>query len=216
MGFSHWVVAVAGLPPEDLAGRLGHAMSDRTATYETAVTSETPGLCVSPAIGGWTFLIGKDARLLPGDDALSRLSEGTRVLTLFVEEHSMSFETSCWTGGTYTWAVIAYEGLFVIGDPPPPFGELVGALREGEQVVSALNELTGPPEEMWEELGFDPAGMPAVRAAALGLPVRAAEPAPRFGVHTYLPAVVIFERLTGHGYDGNDPLHHASFGVLAS
>jgi hypothetical protein len=216
MGFSHWVIAVADLPPEDLVGRLGRTMSDQVATYETATTWETPGLCVSPVIGGWTFLVGKDARVFPGDDALSRLSKGTRLLALSVEEHVMEFETSCWTDGAYAWEVIGYESLFVIGDPPPPFGELVGALWEGKHVISALNELTGPPEERWEELGFDPAGLPTVRAAALGLPVREAEPVPEFAVHPYLPAVVIFERLTGHSYDGNDPLHDVTFNVLSS
>jgi hypothetical protein len=91
----------------------------------------------------------------------------------------------------------------------------VSALWEGKRVVSTLNELTGPPEERWEELGFDPARLPTVRAAALGLPVREAEPVPEFAVHTYLPAVVLFERLTGHRYDGNDPLHDATFSVLS-
>jgi hypothetical protein len=81
-------------------------------------------------------------------------------------------------------------------------------------VMYALDELSGPPPELWDELGFDGADLPTARAAALGLTVRQARPAPAFESFPYRPAVEIFARLTGHEYDQEDQLHATQLRVL--
>ncbi|MBC6459522.1 hypothetical protein [Actinomadura sp. HBU206391] len=212
MGFSHTLVAVRDLSPDEAAARLGRSPSGETTDLETATTGETPGWCVSAPIDGWTFLVDKGTGLLTDEDGLARLSAGTRLLTFFVEEHVMAFGTTCWTDGAYAWEVLAQDGdLYVIGDPPP-FGELVSGFREGPGVVAALDEVTAPPPEMWEELGFDGNARPSARAAALGLAVRRAEPAEETSYHQ--PAVEIFARLTGHVYDRAGALHDVELQVL--
>ncbi|MGI8330391.1 hypothetical protein ACRYCC_10540 [Actinomadura scrupuli] len=191
MGFSHGLVAIHDLSPDEVAARLGRAVGDRTMGLGVAPTHDSPGWCASPPIDGWTFLVDKTQEVLFDEHGLARLSAGTRLLTLHIEEHVMGFGTTCWTEGSFTWKVIAAaenNGLYVIGDPPP-FGDLVGDLHEGPDVVYALDELSGPPPELWDELGFDGANLPTARAAALGLTVRRTRAAPAFASFpTYRPS----------------------------
>ncbi len=208
MGLSHSLVAVHDLAPEDVAARLGRVVSEEVTTLDVAVTRRSPGWCVSPVIDGWTFAVDSTWKILD-EDGLARLSAGTWLLALSIEEHTMGFGTTCWTDGAYTWEVIATDGeLFVIGDPPPPFGELAGELTEGPGVVDSLEMLSGPPREQWDELGFDGSGLPTTRAAELGLTVREAEHG------SYEPAVEIFVRITGHRYDKVGRLDDAELRVL--
>jgi hypothetical protein len=206
VGFSHAIVAVQDLSPEDVAVRLGRVVGAEVTGLAVATTRESPGWCVSPVIDGWTFVVDTTWKILD-EDGLARLSVGTRLLASSVEEHTMSFGTTCWVDGAYAWEVIATDGgLFVIGDPP--FGAPVGSLDEGPHVVAALDELSGPPREPWEQLGFDGSGLPTTRAAALGLAVREAEDG------SYEPAVEVFEHLTGHRYDRSGRLDAAELRVL--
>lgn len=217
MGFSHALVAVHDLPPAEVAARLGCGLSDQVTDLETATTRRTPGWCVSEPVGGWTYVVDKTWAVLGDERGLARLSAGTRLLTFHVEEHVMSFATTCWGDGAYEWQVMATaeeNELYVIGEPPALFNGLVGELETGDWVVAGLDEATGPPRELWEDLEFDPSTLPSARAAAQGLAVRRARPGGEFEGHPYLPAVELFARLTGHTYDGDDALHSTVLRVL--
>src|SRR5687768_15278513 len=97
MGFSHAIVAVQDLSPQEVGARLGRTLGDRPTSLDVAVTQGSPGWCVSPPLDGWTFIVDQTQALLT-------------------------------------------------------------------DVKYALDEVSGPPPELWDRLGFDGSRMPTDRA----------------------------------------------------
>ncbi|WP_141580904.1 hypothetical protein [Actinomadura sp. WMMA1423] len=216
MGFFHAVVAVRDLPVEEVASRTGRRLGGRTTDYDTASSSRTPGWCVSPPIDGWTFVVDKRCALPHDEGVLARLSAGTRLLTFEVVETSMGFAAACWTDGRMTWeAALEEDGglLYTIGDPPPPFDELVEIESEGAKAADHLDFCLAPPSEEWEDFGFDPQTLPGRRAAKLNLPIRVVRPVD--GSNYEEPIIKVFAGLTGHRYNAADALHRAPLHVLS-
>lgn len=210
MGFNHSVIAVENLPVDEVASRLGRRAGGRTTDHDTATSSRTPGWCVSPPIDGWTFIVDQKRTLHNDEDGLRSLSTGTRLLTFEVMETSMGFSAACWTDGGMTWkAAVEDEGglLYTIGEPPPPFAELVEIESEGAKAADYLEFCLAPPPEEWEVFEFDPDTLPGRQASMLNVPVRTAR---AVSGGNEAPIIEVFAGITGYRYDTGgalDTLH---------
>jgi hypothetical protein len=92
---SHWIL-VDLEDDADIAGRLGLRLGDVSTTWR--------GPAVGPRWRGWLPVLDPRWQLV-GDNHLSRLSQGTRLLRLAVEEHVMFAEAASWRDGREEWAV---------------------------------------------------------------------------------------------------------------
>jgi hypothetical protein len=108
----HWVLLEV-TDPYEVARRLGGHLGDGRLPIGDESSRRAPGPAVGPVWGRWRFLSDAHWQLVEAP-VLRRLSMGTRLLRLAVEEHVMFAEAAQWTDGVETWRI---TGDYDTSDP---------------------------------------------------------------------------------------------------
>jgi hypothetical protein len=136
--------------PAGIAGRLGGRLGAQPLPLGQESTRAAPGPAIGPWWRDWLFVADAHWQLV-GETELSRLSAGTRLLRLAVEEHVMFAEAASWSDGREEWAITGdcdSEDPVVVtrGTVPGELLEPAGSDPESEVFdvpVRALELLTG-------------------------------------------------------------------------